>query len=123
MMHSHKNSPFCPLTPRTPEGPLSPGSPLAPACPGNPLSPEGPGGPGGPGRPGSPAAPDSGLLRLAANWASCSEKTKTQCANECEWSHATSAAHFYFISSIDFSDVLSNWNCPPLQTACCVLCL
>lgn len=64
--------PLGPLRPIVPGGPLRPGSPLAPACPGKPLSPEGPGGPGGPGLPGSPIAPDSGLLRLAASWASCS---------------------------------------------------
>lgn len=64
--------PFGPFSPIDPGGPLSPGSPLAPACPGNPLSPGDPGGPGGPGLPGKPATPVSGLLRLAANWASCS---------------------------------------------------
>lgn len=94
---SHYNSPFGPLTPRSPGGPLSPGSPLTPACPGKPLSPGGPGGPGGPGLPGSPTAPDSGLLRLAANWASCPEMAKTKCTNECEWSPAISKAYFYLI--------------------------
>lgn len=64
--------PFGPFTPKGPGGPLRPGRPLAPACPGKPFSPGIPGGPGGPGFPGKPATPDSGLLKLAANWASCS---------------------------------------------------
>lgn len=64
--------PLGPFAPKIPGGPLSPGRPLAPACPGKPLSPGIPGGPGGPGFPGKPATPDSGLLKLAANWASCS---------------------------------------------------
>lgn len=64
--------PFGPFTPIGPGGPLSPGRPLAPECPGKPLSPGIPGGPGGPGFPGKPATPDSGLLKLAASWASCS---------------------------------------------------
>lgn len=64
--------PLGPFTPIGPGGPLSPGRPLVPACPVKPLSPGGPGGPGGPGFPGKPATPDSGLLKLAANWASCS---------------------------------------------------
>lgn len=64
--------PLGPFIPIVPCGPLSPGSPLAPACPGKPLSPGVPGAPGGPGFPGKPATPDSGLLKLAANWASCS---------------------------------------------------
>ncbi len=61
-----------PFAPKIPGGPLSPGRPLPPVCPGKPLSPGDPGGPGGPGFPGKPATPDSGLLKLAANWASCS---------------------------------------------------
>lgn len=63
--------PLGPFLPMSPRGPLRPGSPLLPGCPGKPLSPPGPGRPGGPGGPGNPEMPDSGLVRLAANWASC----------------------------------------------------
>ena len=69
-----------PLRPSRPGGPLRPGRPLAPECPGNPFCPEDPGGPGGPGGPWIPEMPDSGLVRLAASWASCSvahRKTST----------------------------------------------
>lgn len=75
--------PFCPFFPKDPGGPLRPGRPLAPAWPGKPLSPGIPGDPGGPGLPGKPATPDSGLLRLAANWASCSVGVPA----EEQWSH------------------------------------
>lgn len=71
-MCQHIHLPLGPFFPKIPGGPLSPGRPLDPGCPGKPLSPGFPGGPGSPGLPGKPTAPDSGLLKLAANWASCS---------------------------------------------------
>lgn len=74
--------PLAPFFPKCPGGPLSPGRPLAPLCPGKPLSPGVPGGPGGPGFPGKPATPDSGLLKLAANWASCSVGARQKDNNE-----------------------------------------
>lgn len=74
--------PFGPLRPISPGGPLRPGKPRGPSCPGKPFSPGGPGAPGGPGRPGRPGAPNSGRLRLAASWESCSamnRRTKLSC--------------------------------------------
>ena len=94
--HSINSSPLGPLFPRDPGGPLSPGRPLAPECPGKPLSPGDPGDPGGPGFPGKPAAPDSGLLKLAANWASCSvgiEQKEDEKPSNDKWPKSTLNVH------------------------------
>lgn len=78
--------PLGPLRPISPGGPLRPGKPRGPSCPGKPFSPAGPGAPGGPGRPGRPGAPNSGLLRLAASWASCSVMNRrTELSSKWTW--------------------------------------